>query len=834
MASNPNATPAVPAGSALVRRGEMLEALARCASLLLAPAGAPDARRALLSAALGCLRDALGVARGLLVIRQSSALGVAGSPHVVAEVRKPDLPPHTGDQLFPDGVWAEPPPSIRARLLAGELWAGSDAELATLGAFCDRLHSDVSAVVVAPLQGSDSFWGSLVVADTATRAWEAEELSLLRASSRVIVSAIHRWEAEARLQASEANLRTVLAVLPIHCWMRDPGGRMVLQSDQSRHIWHPPRGSSVDDTSIPPTTRALWNERNRRAYAGEVVHDELTYTIDGEPRVFDDTILPVREGPNAGSIVGMMMDITRRKAIEVALAASEERFRLLAKQLPVLVLILDLDELRVAYSNKDSYLGYEREQLRDNSFMLSIVHPDDVAPALERWRQFVAGRPEAVLTDELRLRRADGAWEWMQRRGIWMRISATEEPSQVLMMHTIITSLKEAEEARRDDERRLLEAQKLESLGVLAGGIAHDFNNILTAILGHAELALLEVPLDSPVAGNLGHVVAGARHAAGITSQIFTYTGRSPRESYPLDLNALLREMVDFVQASLPKYVQIVWRPGADLPAVTADSAQLKHVVLGLVTNAAEALSPPEGVAVVCTFAARLAVSALRQMILGADLAPGLYVCLEVRDSGAGMEAATLARIFEPFFSTKFIGRGLGLAVVQGIVKAHHGAIEVRSRLGEGTTVRVWLPATAAALPRATPAPAPTPAFWGSALLIDDEERVRSVAGRMLERLGLKVFAVADGESGLAALAAGLPDLRFVLVDLTMPGMGGDAVVRVIQRRWADLPVVLMSGYGTAQIEQLMSGHAPAAILAKPFTLDALRAIVSRALEGQG
>lgn len=807
--------------------GELQVAIASYASLLLKPAESRTARERLLADALGCLRAALRVGRVFVALRESEAFGVARGVSCVVELCAPGLLPHTDAQLFPGGAWAELPDPIRERLLASEVWAG---EAVALGPLAARLQPDVQALVIAPLQGSASFWGSLVFGDDAGRHWRDEELELIAMAAALLANAIHRWEAEARLQASEARLRTVLTTLPVHCWMRDPAGRLLLQSDLTRQVWPATEGSTLDGLAAPAELRALWAERSRRAYAGELVRDELCYTIDGAERVFDDMIIPVRAGPDAGSIVGMRIDITERKVAEAALAASEERFRRLAEQLPAFVYVVDVRDRRISYANQGQFLGYSVGQVNAAELIQAAAHPDDAPAAFAAWQAFVAQRPDAVLTDEVRMYSADGVEEWVQRRGVWMRGAPAEGAHQALLMCTVITPLKAAEEARRAEEHSRLEAQKLESLGVLAAGVAHDFNNLLTAIIGHAELALLDVPPASPLEGSLGQIGAVARRAAAISGQILAYTGRSPRQIQPVNLSALLGELSGLIQGTLPGHVTLSLSPARDLSVVEADAAQLRQVLLNLISNAVEAIQPPAGEISLRTFSANLSQAALGRMLLGADLAPGPYVCAEVRDSGEGMDQATARRIFEPFFSTRFVGRGLGLAVVRGVVQAHAGAIETHSRPGAGTTMRIWLPARGASPAVAAAPTAVAGSFTGTALLIEDEERVRAVTSRMLERLGLIVYTAPNGEAGLAALDAGLPDLGLVLVDLTMPGIGGDVVARTVQLRWPGLPVVLMSGYGTAQIEQVLADTAPAAVLAKPFSLEALRGAVARAL----
>jgi CheY-like chemotaxis protein len=266
-------------------------------------------------------------------------------------------------------------------------------------------------------------------------------------------------------------------------------------------------------------------------------------------------------------------------------------------------------------------------------------------------------------------------------------------------------------------------------------------------------------------------------------------------------------------------------RLGEHLPPVEADTAQIRQIVINLLMNAAEAISPG-GLIEVSTSCVQLSAEQLQAMTLAADAPPGNYVCLTVRDHGSGMDAETLERIFDPFFTTKFTGRGLGLAAVHGIVRSHRGALHVVSEPGRGTTFQVWLPALVSAVESA-PSPMLLPLFQrGTMLVIDDEVNVRALLEQMLPRLGYRVRSAPDGPSGLALLQQRIPDLAGALVDLTMPGMGGDDVARAIRKVEPGLPITLMSGYRPEDITGLTDLEINS-WLQKPFTLSSLLAALT-------
>jgi PAS domain S-box-containing protein len=275
-------------------------------------------------------------------------------------------------------------------------------------------------------------------------------------------------------------------------------------------------------------------------------------------------------------------------------------------------------------------------------------------------------------------------------------LTAAGEPGQppvsIQAVGLDVTALRRAERQRRALEAQMFQAQKLESLGVLAGGIAHDFNNILTGILGHAELAAEAAPGGSALHGHLGAITAASRRAADRVRQLLAYAGKGPLAIRPLDLNAVLRDAADLAAVSAPKGCELRFEPGPNLPAVLADEAQVRQLVTSLILNAGEALGDRPGVIRVRTEAVCLSDPGEESSGSRHSLSPGRYVAVRVSDTGCGMTEAVKTRMFDPFFSTKFAGRGLGLAAVHGIVKAHRGAVEVESQPGRGTEFTVLLP----------------------------------------------------------------------------------------------------------------------------------------------
>jgi signal transduction histidine kinase/CheY-like chemotaxis protein len=405
-----------------------------------------------------------------------------------------------------------------------------------------------------------------------------------------------------------------------------------------------------------------------------------------------------------------------------------------------------------------------------------------------------------------------------------------------------MADLRLAGEERLVLERKMLEAQKLESLGVLAGGIAHDFNNLLAVILGNAELALLDLPPESPARASIAQIEVAARRAAGLTQQMLAYSGRGHFVVGRYDLNALIAEMTELLKASVPKQVALRFALAAQLPLILADATQIRQVVLNLVINAAEAIGERDGSIIVTTRVRQVDRAYLARADLTPDLAAGMYVELEVADTGHGMDAATQAKIFEPFFTTKFTGRGLGLAAVLGIVRGHRGALTVQSAPGQGTTFRVLLAVAAEESndwdetpppDRGASTPSPTLAHpsGGVVLIVDDEEHVRAVAARILEQAGYSVLLAADGAAGVELYRARVGQIDCVLLDLTMPRLSGKQTFYELLQLDPNVRVVIMSGYDEQETAERFTELEPAGFLHKPFTIESLHAAIAQALD---
>jgi signal transduction histidine kinase/ActR/RegA family two-component response regulator len=389
-----------------------------------------------------------------------------------------------------------------------------------------------------------------------------------------------------------------------------------------------------------------------------------------------------------------------------------------------------------------------------------------------------------------------------------------------------------SDEARRAIEAKVLEVQKLESLGVLAGGIAHDFNNLLVAIMGNAGLALLDLPEGSPARASIIDVEIASRRAGELARQMLAYSGRSRFQIEPVEVSELVRELLTLLQVSIGKGVIL----RLDLPqepvVVDADAAQLRQVVMNLVINAADAIGQRSGTVTIRL--SRLAATAeyLADVHPEAGLEPGHYAALEVSDTGIGMDQATQSRIFDPFFTTKFTGRGLGLAAVLGIVRSHGGALRVYSEIGHGSTFRVVLPLSASS---PQPSVAAEGRGWrgsGTILVVDDDPMVRSVARRLLESFGLTVHVAASGPEAIERVRATPAAVDAVLLDMTMPELSGPEVLARLRAIRPDLAVVLMSGYHEDELAAEV-GAGISGFIQKPFTPAELANRMRAALESR-
>jgi PAS domain S-box-containing protein len=376
---------------------------------------------------------------------------------------------------------------------------------------------------------------------------------------------------------------------------------------------------------------------------------------------------------------------------------------------------------------------------------------------------------------------------------------------------------------RKRAEAQLQHTQKLESLGVLAGGVAHDFNNLLTGILGSASLAFDATVTESPLRPMLRNIIDASERAAHLTRQLLAYTGKGRFILEPINLSTLVREISTLIQTSIPKNVHLRLDLKDSVPLIHGDIGQMQQVVMNLVINGAEAITGGSaGTVVVTTGVQDVDELYIQTTLSPGELRPGRYVSLEVHDTGAGMDEQTISRIFDPFFTTKFTGRGLGLSAVMGIVRSHGGALKVYSTPGQGSTFKVLLPATADAEPgsKAEHAPAATVAQPGAGLVlvVDDEEIVRRTANATLERAGYTVVLAETGEGALDIFSQRAGEIVLVLLDLTMPGIGGEETFRRLKTIRPDAKVILSSGYNEVEAVQRFIGKGLAGFIQKPYT----------------
>ena len=444
------------------------------------------------------------------------------------------------------------------------------------------------------------------------------------------------------------------------------------------------------------------------------------------------------------------------------------------------------------------------------------IHAED-RPRLEKMVESVLAGTQERADYEYRLVRADGAIRIMSDS---VRTTHVESGRRLDGVSRDVTEVKEVEEERLRLEERFQQAQKLDSLGVLAGGIAHDFNNLLVAMLGHARLAEEDLPQGSPVRHNLKSVIKAARQAGELCGQMLAYAGKVPIDTKAIELDEIVEEIGELLRASIPSSTLVRYSFDKEVPCLLGDASQVRQVALNLITNASESIGETGGEIMLRVQTTQYDSAGLAEMEFSEALEPGPYVVLTVSDTGCGMDGSIRTKIFEPFYTTKFAGRGLGLAAVVGIVRGHGGALRIESEIGHGSSVSVIFPAVdRAAASEIDLSENESRPFRGArkVLLVEDEEAARELARIVLERAGIDVVEAADGVEALAIFRLKPEEFDCVLLDLTMPHMDGVETYARLQKVRPDIPVILCSGYPESAAVARFADLGLSGFLKKPY-----------------
>jgi PAS domain S-box-containing protein len=581
-------------------------------------------------------------------------------------------------------------------------------------------------------------------------------------------------------------------------------------------------GKTVHQIGLPRELSTRWDGVLREVLATGLPHQLelsplLARTPDGTPRHYSAHLSPARA--KNGSVTGVVFvsrDITELYRVneslqkaERSLRESEARYRSVVEdQTEIVSRVLPDGTLTFVNDVYCRFFGKSREEILGSRWH-PTAHPEDLPRIEEGLAQLT---PESsVVTIENRVYDGTGRERWMEfvNRGFF---SAEGRLLEIQAVGRDITVRKQLE-----SERQILEAQKMDSLGMLAGGIAHDFNNLLTGILGSAALARNEIEGHSEAHSHLDRIEMATQRAAELCRQLLAYAGKGRLTSEPVELSYLIQDVLSLLKMTISKKAVLHLELTPGLPPFVGDPTQIRQILMNLVINASDAIGNKSGLIIISTGLVRGDRAYLDEYRSSQPLPEADYVYLEVRDNGCGMSAETRARIFEPFFTTKFTGRGLGLAAVLGIVRSHKAGIKVYSELGKGSSFKMLFPCAPGSA--ATTQPMGRFARYrghGTVLVVDDEESVRAVTARILETFGFQVVLAEDGRDALTKLALH-QDLRFILMDLTMPHLSGEEALRYVRGTHRDLPIILMSGYSPEELQLRFGGKGFAGFLQKPF-----------------
>jgi PAS domain S-box-containing protein len=557
--------------------------------------------------------------------------------------------------------------------------------------------------------------------------------------------------------------------------------------------------------------------------------DSADYSVEGKY----DSIRS--DGGTIEKIVFVGDDITDRKLVQASLAREREMLAMVISGMRAGTWEWDIQSGKIVVNERwAEIVGYTLEELQPVSIQtwIDLCHPEDLKRSDGLLKAHFSG-DLAYYECECRLRHKTGQWVWTLVRGKVVKKTETGEPLLIAGTHVDITRRKqaEAEQAAIDTQNRQL--QKAESLSRMAGAIAHHFNNQLHVVLGNIELAMEDQFQGKAIDKLLLHALQSARKASDVSALMLTYLGQTSGKPEVIDLSETCRQNLPMLQAAIPANVSLASDFPASGPVIFANPSHIQQILTHLITNAWESMS--DGRKEIRLTVETLFPDAIPKMHrFPIDWKPAdiLYACLSVTDTGSGIAETDIETLFDPFFTTKFTGRGLGLSVIIGIVRAYNGAITVKSEPGQGSVFQIFLPVSDQIVSthvdynhEAHPLDVD-----GTVLLVEDDEMVCEIVAEMFSHMGIRVIQAGDGIDALAMFRQHSDEIRCVLTDMTMPRMGGWELISALKSMRADIPIILASGYDEALVLDGRYPDQPQAFLHKPYSMNELKHVLLRVL----
>jgi PAS domain S-box-containing protein len=529
--------------------------------------------------------------------------------------------------------------------------------------------------------------------------------------------------------------------------------------------------------------------------------------------------------------------IQERIQAEQELIESREQYKLLADNVHDVVWLLDLDMNTIFVSPSiTNQRGFTAAEIFGKE-LGEVVVAEHVPVVLGRLEKELAldraspHEPGRSFSVEYEVYKKDGSTIWVESVFNYLR-DQNNNPTHLVATTRDVSERKLAELENTALQQQVQQAQKMESLGVLAGGIAHDFNNLLLGVMGNADLALLNVNPTDGTREYIQDIMSSAQRAADLCRQLLAYSGKGRFVVQPIDLSEIVYEMTQLLDVSIQKNVTVRYQMEKDLPAVEADVTQMQQVIMNLVINASDAIGDDPGSISITIEKHAYDTEFMKSLAFRDELPAGEYVVMEISDTGCGMDEHTQERIFDPFFTTKEMGHGLGLAAAVGIVQGHGGGLKVYSEAGKGTTIKVVLPSTnknAISIKSKSEALIKNTGS-GMILVVDDEKMIRDFAKKTLEKAGYTVLVAENGQVALEFFREHEDEIKLVLLDMTMPVMGGEETYRELRQLDSNVKTILSSGFNEQDATSRFVGKGVAGFIQKPYRVADLIGIVQQTI----